>query len=326
MISLKALLRFCLFTIAMAPLLLGAVTAHAQQLAPAADPKAEVKSASDAAEAQGTKGPASIPLLDRAKLDLPEGYFFIPAAPGLRVMRAYGNRPNEATFAGLVVGTGENDSWIVVINFVKEGYVRGGDAKEWKADELLESLRTSNEEANKDRAAKGFPEIEPVGWVEKPTYDETTNRLVWSLSTKVKGSPDSSAKGVNYNTYALGRDGYFSLNLLTSLAAIGAQKSIAHTLLENLHYNPGKRYQDFNASTDHVAAYGLAALVGIVAAKKLGFLALGALFFAKFAKIILIGLAAFGVGIGKLFGFKKKPAAPLPATPPAPPPLGPDAA
>ena len=37
-----------------------------------------------------------------------------------------------------------------------------------------------------------------------------------------------------------------------------------------LNFNEGKRYADFNASTDKVAEYGLAALVAGVAAKKLG--------------------------------------------------------
>ena len=43
-----------------------------------------------------------------------------------------------------------------------------------------------------------------------------------------------------------------------------------HELLADLDYNSGKRYEDFNASTDHIAEYGLAALIGGIAAKKLG--------------------------------------------------------
>ncbi len=289
---------------------------------------AELKQAWEAAEGPSTRGPATVALRDQANLKLPDGDFFVPAVPGLRIMRAYGNRPDEATFVGLIVGGGAQN-WIVVVNFVKEGYVRDGDAKEWNADELLQNLTQGTEEANKDRAAKGFPELEIVGWVEKPTYDATTNRLVWSLSTKAKGAGNDAAKGVNYNTYALGRDGYFSLNLLTNLASVEAQKPIAKGLLAGLEYNPGKRYADFNAATDHVAAYGLAALIGVVAAKKLGLLALGGLFFLKFAKLILIGVAAVGVAIAKFFGFKKKKqaATPLPVEPTAAPPgPGPDIA
>jgi uncharacterized membrane-anchored protein len=74
-------------------------------------------------------------------------------------------------------------------------------------------------------------------------------------------------------------------------------------------YNPGKRYEDFVASTDHVAEYGIAALVAGVAAKKLGLLAVIGVFFAKFAKIILIGAAALGGAVVKLFRRSAPPAA-----------------
>ena len=75
---------------------------------------------------------------------------------------------------------------------------------------------------------------------------------------------------VNYNTYALGREGYFSLDLIASQAAIEADKSVAQAFSADIAYNKGKGYDDFNASSDHIAAYGLAALIGGVALKKLG--------------------------------------------------------
>src|SRR5262249_51775175 len=155
-----------------------------------------------------------------------------------------------------------------------EGYIKDDEAKDWKADELLQNLKDGAEESNKDRAARGFPEMQVIGWIEKPTYDAATHRLVWSLLSKNKGDPDNATKGINYNTYALGRDGYFSLNLLTDSQRIGTDKAVARELLAALAYNPGKGYEDFDASTDRVAVYGIAALVGGIAAKKLGLLAL----------------------------------------------------
>ena len=74
------------------------------------------------------------------------------------------------------------------------------------------------------------------------------------------------------NAYALGREGYFSLNLVTGLADLPQHKPAAHKLLAALEYNTGKRYADFDEKTDHVAEYGLAALITggavAVAAKK----------------------------------------------------------
>ncbi len=266
------------------------------------DPQAaEINDAIKAGLAASTKGPANVTLIEQATIQIPANEAFIPKTEGMRLLRALGNSPSANDMVGLVVGLTNEDNWIVVVRYIREGYVKDDDAKNWNADDLLNSLKEGTEEANKDREARGFPPIEVLGWVEKPTYDSSQRRLVWSLLNKTKGDLVGSTKGVNYNTYALGRDGYFSLNMLTDSAKIEQYKPIAKALLANLAYNPGKRYEDFNSSTDQVAAYGLAALVGGVAAKKLGLLALGAAFFAKFAKIIVLAVAGLGVGIVKFF-------------------------
>jgi len=75
-----------------------------------------------------------------------------------------------------------------------------------------------------------------------------------------------------------------------------------------LQFVEGKRYADFNSSTDKVAEYGLAALVLGVGAKKLGMFAVVAAFFVKFAKVILLGGIAVLAGVGKLLGRKKSQA------------------
>jgi uncharacterized membrane-anchored protein len=137
-------------------------------------------------------------------------------------------------------------------------------------------------------------------------YDSATHRLVWAMSSRDKGASADQEQGVNYNTYALGREGYFTMNLVTDLKDLPTFKPAAHGLLAAMTYNDGKRYADFNSSTDKVAEYGLAALIVGVAAKKLGFFALIAVFLAKFAKIIFIAVAAFGGVAFKTF-FKKKP-------------------
>lgn len=162
----------------------------------------------------------------------------------------------------------------------------------------------SHEAANEDRRAQGTPEMEIVGWVEKPTYQASSQRLVWSLESRDKGQPDSPDNGINYNTLLLGREGYVSMNLVTDKQAVDGLKPVARNLLNSLSFNSGKRYADFNPDTDHVAEYGLAALVAGVAAKKLGFLALAAAFFAKSAKVLVIGGIAALAGLRKLFGGK----------------------
>ena len=283
--------------------------AQTQAQAPAANSEAareaEFNAALAAGYKAGTRGPTSVKLLDQATLAVPADEIFIPTAEGNRILRALGNTTSGATYQGIVLGTKPSDGWIVVLRYFKEGYVKDDDAKNWNADELLQNLKDGNEEANKDRAARGFPQIEVIGWIEKPTYDAAAHQLIWSLSSQHKGKPAGTNAGINYNTYALGRDGYFSLNLLTNSARIGADKAVARDLLAALDYNSGRRYEDFNASTDHIATYGIIALVGGLAAKKLGLIALIGAFALKFAKVIALGAAAFFGGIYKLFSRKK---------------------
>ena len=284
----------------------GSLNAFAQSTPPSeASREAELDASWQAAAKVGTRGPSDVALIDQASLKLPANYFFIPKAEGARVLRALGNVVSDTNLMGLVVGERQGDRWIVVIRYAKEGYIKDDDARNWNAAELLQTIRDGVDATNKDRAARGFAEMQVIGWVEPPVYDATSHRLVWSVLAKDKDQPDGAPKNINYNTYALGRDGYFSLNLLSSSDRIANEKSAAHELLADLSYNAGKRYEDFSATTDRIAEYGLAALIGGIAVKKLGLLALAGASVLKFAKLILFGVAAVGAVVMKLF--RRKP-------------------
>lgn len=287
-------------------LLLAFTTAWAQS----PDNEAEVKAAFEAARKVHVEGPAEVKLKDQAVLKLPAGYVYIPQPEAGQLLQAMGNRPGDSLL-GTVFPAGEGQ-WFAVLRYISEGHIKDDDAKDWNADDLLKSLREGTEEANEERTRRGIPTMEVVGWAEKPAYDATTHRLVWSASTRDKGTTGTDGLGVNYNTYALGREGYMSLNLVTDLNQLAKDKPAALELLGALQFNEGRKYADFNGSTDKVAAYGLAALVAGVAAKKLGLIAIIVAFAAKFAKLIFVAGAAAVYGIGKFFGLKKKSKADAP--------------
>lgn len=272
---------------------------------PAAKPQdAAFAAATEAARKALKAGPQDVPLMDQATLKLPGNFGFVPSAEASQYLKAMGNNP-AGTLAGMVVPTGDaGGNWFVVINYIPSGYIKDDDARDWNADELLDSIRAGTEEDNKQRTQMGMPELEIIGWVEKPSYDEKNKRLVWSISSRDKGQAATDDNGINYNTYALGREGYFSLNLVTGQKSVTGDKSAAHALLSALQYNEGKRYENFNAGTDKVAEYGLAALVAGAAAKKLGLLAMAGVFLAKFWKLLLIGGLGIGVAAKKLLGRK----------------------
>jgi uncharacterized membrane-anchored protein len=169
----------------------------------------------------------------------------------------------------------------------------------------------------------GIGEIQITGWIQPPKYEAGAHQVVWSVGVREKGATPSAADGINYKTLVLGREGYMSMNLVTDQAHLEALRPAVGTLLDGLTFNQGKRYADFNSGTDHVAEFGLAALIAGVAAKKLGLLALIAAFVVKFSKVIIVAAVGLALAFRKKLGLAKKepPAAPPPAAPPpaAPP-------
>jgi uncharacterized membrane-anchored protein len=279
-----------------------AVSFSSASLAEEAQPESGDESGNavwQAAAAAMVHGPNTVELRNQAQLALPEGYGFVPPKEGAAVMDMLGNQTDER-FVGLIFPEGEDSHWFVTMDYEPSGYIKDDDAKHWDADELLQNLKDGTEAANEHRREVGVSEIQVTRWVEKPAYDAQTHRLVWSAEAREKSGQDADPT-INYNTYVLGREGYVSLNLITSSSTVEADKPAAHQLLAAVNFNEGKRYTDFDSSTDKVAAYGLAALVGGIAAKKLGLLAAARVFIAKFAKLIIVGLAATGGAVAKFF-------------------------
>ena len=269
-------------------------------LAAELDQVAERRAAFDEVEKAALHGPQNVPLRDQATLSLPKGYLFVPRMQAERLLNVMGNTPG-ASLLGMVLPVADDAQWMVVVNYIDAGYIKDDDARTWNADELLKNLQDGAEEQNDERRKRGISEMEVVGWVQPPLYDGITRRLAWSASTRGKNAPPGAGQGVNYNTYMLGREGYVSLNLVTDLGQIERYKPDAQQLLAALNFNDGKRYADFDSSTDKIAEYGLAALVGGIAAKKLGLLAMIGVFLLKFWKIVAIAV----VGAGAVFSRRK---------------------
>ena len=253
------------------------------------------------------KGPVDVPLKDQAVLHVPDGEVFVPQPQADRMLNLMGNPGSDPDMQGIILPRDPKATWFMPVRFVTSGFIKDDDAKHWDADKMLQDFRDGTAEQNKEREKMGVPALEIVGWSEAPRYDGAKQRLVWALTSREVGAKPDEPLGVNYNTYALGRDGYFSMNMVGNLDDLATLKPIAEQQLAALDYNSGKRYADFDGKTDHVAEYGLAALVVGVAAHKLGFIALAGVFLAKFAKLIVIALAVFGGGVARFF--KRKPKA-----------------
>ncbi|SNT19496.1 Uncharacterized membrane-anchored protein [Noviherbaspirillum humi] len=281
-----------------------ALFASASGVAQAAkiDAEAEMKAAVEASRAVAKEGPMDIDLARQATLKLPKGYTYIPQPQADQLLKAMGNGADASRLGIIFLPSGNS---FVVPRFIDSGYIKDDEAKDWNADDMLKSLKAGTEKTNKERVARGIAEMEIVGWVQKPTYEKATHRLVWSIESKEKAGKDE-AHGANYNTFVLGREGYVSMNLVTGTGTVAQDKPMVESLLANMKFKEGKAYADFNASTDKVAEYGIAALVTGIAAKKLGLFALIAAFAAKFVKVIAVAGLALFAGLFSLFKRKDK--------------------
>lgn len=205
-------------------------------------------------------GPTEVKLGDQAILSLPAGYRFLSAHQTQDVLKRMGNFPSGEEL-GLIASSKEQN-WFVVVRYVDSGYVKDDDAANWNADEMYTAIKEGTEHDNKQREAQGFPAVILRGWEEKPHYDQQAHKVVWALSNAV-----NSDIGVNYNTLALGRYGYMSMNMVGSLGELPELKPHVQALLVNMNFVEGKRYANFNSATDKVAAVGLSALIAGAAFK-----------------------------------------------------------
>ena len=253
------------------------------------------------AKAAAIAGPATIPLTVRDTLQanwaLPVGHIYIPQPHAALVLQAMGNPGQDTHLQGLVFPDNQAP-WFMSVRFEPAGFVRDREATTWNADDLLRRYRYSTGVANAQRIQQGQPATEILGWAQPPVYDAPTHRLVWATSSKDQGAPATEPHDVNYNTFALGRDGYFSLGLVTTLNALPSYRPSAQALLDALQFVPGKRYTDFNATTDRVADYGLSGLViGPMAAQQRGWWATWVAVLAPFWPLALLLAAGVGGGL-----------------------------
>ena len=248
-------------------------------------------------------GPHSVQLGEQATVDMPKGFVFLPKEQALQLMAAMGNNMDKDNFYGLFMPEDEAQTWFVAASFDDSGFIKDDDQSKINADEILSGMKKGVDEDNEDRKSKGVSQLEIVGWIEKPHYDAKAHHLVWSIEAKEFGGsePPSADNSINYNTFALSRGGYISLNLVSKKSTIDSDKKAVATLLDDLKFNEGKKYENFDPKSDKVAEYGLMALIGGIAAHKLGLFAVIAAVAVKGAKVLVVAALAGVAAIKKFF-------------------------
>jgi uncharacterized membrane-anchored protein len=188
--------------------------------------------------------------------------------------------------------------WFAVFTYDDTGHVSDNDSID--ADFLLKTLKAQNAQGIEERRRLGYPVLHLEGWYIAPHYDVQTKRLEWG--TKLRS--ESGDITINYTTRLLGRTGVTRVTLVSNPESLDADVRSFKQALGNFSYLQGQDYAEFRTG-DHVAEYGLAALVvggAAAAAAKTG--AAKGLF-----KIFGFGALAAGAAVlgllKRLFGRKK---------------------
>lgn len=292
--------------VGLALMLAGAAYVHAQETTDGdtAGENAELKAFVD--KLHFKNGTVTVPAAN-ATLKLAPGYLYLDADEAQQVLTMWGNPP-DSDVLGMILPQGkksvmEDNTWAVVVTFSSDGYVSDEDAAKIDYDKMLKEMQEGTRDENASRKKAGYPTVDLVGWAAKPYYDKAANKLYWAKELKFEGNTENT---LNYDIRVLGRKGYLSLNALATMHQLPTVEEGMKRVLTMTEFDQGARYADFNSSTDKVAKYGLAALVAGVVASKVGlFGKLIALLLAA-KKLVVVGLAAIGGLIAKIFKGKKE--------------------
>ncbi len=241
-----------------------------------------------------------------AALKLTERFRYLPPEDAERLLtQGWGNPPSGNTLGMIIpaeLSPLAQGGWGVVITYDKDGHVKDDDAQDINYADLLSEMQADIRQSNDERKAQGFGELNLLGWAEQPSYDKASHKLFWAKELQFDQAAEHT---LNYNVRVLGREGVLVLNAVSSMGQIGQVKADMQQVIAATDFTPCHCYEDFDEKTDKIAEYGLAALVAGGVASKLGLFRKLLALAVAFKKLIILGLAAAGAFIVKLFSRRK---------------------
>lgn len=241
-----------------------------------------------------TAGPSTGQLGSRAKIEVPEGFFFLDGQATAKFLTDMQNVPDGDEVGALVRYRSDEDNWFVIFSYNDVGHIDDRDRDKLDASALLASIKKGTEMGNEQRRKKGWSTMDVVGWAQPPFYDTATNNLTWAINGKSSDAPQDIV--VNRSVRLLGRTGYMSAQLVVGASRAEATTAEFNELLRGYTFDAGHRYAEFMRG-DKLAGYGLSALVGAGAAG----VAIKSGLLQKFWKLIVVGIVGLVAGIKRFF-------------------------
>lgn len=243
-------------------------------------------------------GPTVGVLGEQATIKIPDGYGFLQPEGTRKLEQLMHNPPSNSN---VYTVASPDLSWISFFSFDPVGYVK--DDEKIDADAIIKTVREGTQIANEERKRNGWSALDVIGWKFEPRYNKYDNHLEWAILAQ---DESSRAVVVNYNTRILGRKGVMDVVVVASPEKLDTAVASFKNILSGFEYVHSEKYAEYKVG-DHVAEYGLAALitggVAAVAAKK-GFFTVVAASLAAMWKVVLAAIFAALAWVKSLF--KKK--------------------
>jgi uncharacterized membrane-anchored protein len=180
-----------------------------------------------------------------AMIDVPEGFIFLNADDTERVLTD-GMTPFNA------------GAWAVTITYEETGRISEDGSAQLDAAKLLSMLQRDAARETETRKQEGYESFAVVGWMQQPHYDPLSHTLSWGRVLRF-GSLQGNT--LNLSIRVLGRRGMLSIELVADEVRGAEVAQATSRLLTMVHFNPGHRYEDFDAASDRVSETGLAELI-----------------------------------------------------------------
>ncbi len=236
-------------------------------------------------------------------MDIPANFKFLESADAKRVIEdLWGNPPSDAPLGLLMPASAkvmESGSYAFIVTYEDMGYVKDDDAAKINYEELLETMKKDNVEANLERTKLNLSTLNLIGWAAKPYYDKDRKILHWAKEYQV---PGEDVNTLNYDVRVLGRKGVLNLQAVATMGELDSVNAHINDVLAMVSFAEGNRYADFNSSTDNVAAWTIGGLVAGKVLAKAGFFVI----ILKYLKLIIAGIVLAGGAIWRFITGRRK--------------------
>lgn len=194
------------------------------------------------------QGPKSIPLAgDVAGFYLPDNFVFADSEEGQKHLKKNSIK-TSGNEAGLIMASDETQMWFILLEYKNVGYVKEEYLVDIDARGFYDGMKLANDASKSQFVNPMMPEVELAGYEEEPAYDSTTQLLKSAIKVK-QGKTDL----INYLLMKFGRNGVLNIRLVCEADEFPVLKSKVDKIVENIQFNFGYKYADFDSDKDKYA-------------------------------------------------------------------------